>query len=78
VLESRTVFEVTDGEFVDGVTTVIGVQCHYVTVTVGDVGVVAVGGKECGPGVVQLGASNYETMLVSIRGFGDPASPLIV
>ena len=74
MLESGTLFEITDRQFDDGVTTVIGVERHRITVAVGDEGVVGVGEKECGPWLVQLGAAHSESVLVAVRGLAHPGT----
>jgi hypothetical protein len=71
VLESRAFLEIADGQFHDGVTTVVGIEEDGLTVAVGDEGVVAVGGKERGPGVVQFRAANDETV-TGVEGLANP------
>ncbi len=46
VLKARALLQVTDREFDDGVTTVVGVEEDGVTDAVGDEGVVAIVGEE--------------------------------
>ena len=72
VLETRTLFEVANGEFDDGVTSVISVEQGGVTVTVGDEGVVAVSREQRRSGVTELGATHYESVSVAIRGLAHP------
>ena len=71
MLESRALFQVAYREFDDGVATTVGVESDGVSLAGGNEDVVAVGQKECGPGVAQLGATNDE-WVTGISGFGDP------
>jgi hypothetical protein len=71
VLETRTFFEVTDGELDDGVSSVVDVEGNGVTAAVGDEGVVALVRKERRSGLVQFGATNDETLAL-IGNLTDP------
>ena len=62
VLETGAFLQVPDGEFDDGVTTVVDVEEDGVTDAVGDEGVVAVVGKERRTRLVEFGATNDQTL----------------
>jgi len=51
---------------------VVGVESDGVAVTVGNEGVVAIGGEQRGPGIAELGAAHDESVLVAIRCLAHP------
>ena len=74
VFKSRTLLQVPYREFHHGVTTVVGVEGDAVAVSVGDNGVMAIGGKQRGRGVTQLRSSNNESV-TTVGGLAPQASP---
>ena len=78
VLEARAFLEVTDGEFDDGVTTVVGVEEGGVTDTVGDEGVVAVVGKERRVGARSVSCDERRDGVLESRSQPTQASPFMV